>query len=77
MFTLFARARLGSGPLGYGVLLAVIAAGGLAAGRVIPAVGAGPALRAELVLEALSYLGLLLTRSPVRRPRCWPSWPRT
>ncbi len=68
VFTLFARARLGSGPLGYGVLLAVIAAGGLpgglAAGRVIPAVGAGPALRAELVLEALSYLGLLLTRSP-------------
>jgi predicted MFS family arabinose efflux permease len=69
VFALFARVRLGTGPLGYGVLLAVIAAGGLlgglAAGRVISAVGAGPALRAELVVEALSYLGLLLTRAPV------------
>ena len=69
VLVLFARVRLGTGPLGYGLLLAVIAAGGLAgglaAGRVTAALGAGTALRAELILEALTYPGLLLTRSPV------------
>ena len=69
VFALFARVRLGTGPLGYGVLLAVMAAGGLlgglAAGRVISAVGAGTALRVDLVVEALTYVGLLLTRDLV------------
>jgi predicted MFS family arabinose efflux permease len=69
VFVLFARVRLGTGPLGYGLLLAVMAAGGLlgglAAGRVTAAVGAGTALRGELVVEVLTYLGLLLTRDPV------------
>jgi MFS family permease len=69
VFALFARVRLGTGPLGYGVLLAVMAAGGLlgglAAGWVISAVGAGTALRVDLVVEALTYVGLLLTRDPV------------
>jgi predicted MFS family arabinose efflux permease len=68
VFALFARVRLGTGPLGYGVLLAVMAAGGLlgglAAGWVISAVGAGTALRVDLVVEALTYVGLLLTRDP-------------
>jgi Na+/melibiose symporter-like transporter len=66
---LFTRVRLGTGPLGYGLLLAVMAAGGLvgglAAGRVTSAIGAAPALRAGLVVEALTYAGLLLTRDPV------------
>jgi MFS family permease len=69
VFVLFARVRLGTGPLGYGLLLAVMAAGGLvgglAAGRVTAAIGAGTALRADLVVEALTYAGLLLTRDPV------------
>jgi predicted MFS family arabinose efflux permease len=69
VFVLFARVRLGTGPLGYGLLLAVMAAGGLAgglaAGRVTSAIGAGTALRADLAVEALTYAGLLLTRDPV------------
>lgn len=69
VFVLFARVRLATGPLGYGLLLAAVAAGGLlgglAAGRVTSAVGPGPALRVELAVEALTYLGLLLTRDPV------------
>ena len=68
VFVLFARVRLGTGPLGYGLLLAVMAAGGLAgglaAGRVTSAIGAGTALRVELAVEALTYAGLLLTRDP-------------
>ncbi|HEX9358370.1 MAG TPA: MFS transporter, partial [Streptosporangiaceae bacterium] len=69
VFVLFARIRLGTGPLGYGMLLAVMAAGGLAgglaAGRVTPAIGAATALRADLVVEAFTYAGLLLTHDPV------------
>ena len=69
VFVLFARVRLGTGPLGYGLLLAVMAAGGLAgglaAGRVTSAIGAGTALRVDLAAEALTYAGLLLTRDPV------------
>jgi len=69
VFVLFARVRLGTGPLGYGLLLAVLAAGGLvgglAAGRVTSAIGAGTALRVDLVVEAVTYAGLLLTRDPV------------
>jgi predicted MFS family arabinose efflux permease len=69
VFVLFARVRLGTGPVGYGLLLAVMAAGGLAgglaAGRVTSAIGTGTALRVDLVVEALSYVGLLLIRDPV------------
>jgi predicted MFS family arabinose efflux permease len=69
VFVLFARVRLGTGPVGYGLLLAVMAAGGLAgglaAGRVTSAIGTGTALRVDLVVEALSYAGLLLIRDPV------------
>jgi predicted MFS family arabinose efflux permease len=69
VFVLFARVRLGTGPLGYGLLLAVMAAGGLAgglaAGRVTSAIGAATALRVDLVVEAFTYAGLLLTRDPV------------
>lgn len=69
VFVLFARVRLGTGPPGYGLLLAAVAVGGLlgglVAGRVTSAVGPGTALRVELAVEALTYLGLLLTRDPV------------
>ncbi len=69
VFVLFARVRLGTGPIGYGLLLAGMAAGGLAgglaAGRVTSAIGAGTALRVDLAVEALTYAGLLLTRDPV------------
>jgi predicted MFS family arabinose efflux permease len=69
VFVLFARVRLGTSPVGYGLLLAVMAGGGLAgglvAGRVTDALGAGTALRVELVAEALIYPSLLLTRNPV------------
>jgi MFS family permease len=69
VFVLFARVRLGTGPVGYGLLLAVMAAGGLAgglaAGRVTSAIGTGTALRVDLVVEAVSYTGLLLIRDPV------------
>ena len=69
VFVLFARIRLGAGPLGYGMLLGVMAAGGLAgglaAGRVTSAIRAATALRADLVVEAFTYAGLLLTRDPV------------
>jgi predicted MFS family arabinose efflux permease len=69
VFVLFTRVRLGTGPLGYGLLLAFVAVGGLlgglVAGRVTSAAGPGTALRVELVVEALTYLGLLLTRDPV------------
>jgi predicted MFS family arabinose efflux permease len=69
VFVLFARVRLGASPFGYGLVLAVMAAGGLAggliAGRVTAALGAGAALRAELAVETLTYPGLLVTRNPV------------
>jgi predicted MFS family arabinose efflux permease len=57
VFVLFARVRLAAVAAG-GLL------GGLAAGRVTSAVGPGTALRVELAVEALTYLGLLLTRDP-------------
>jgi predicted MFS family arabinose efflux permease len=52
--------------VGYSLLLAAVASGGLIggllAGRVVAAIGAGTALRVELAVETLSYLGLLLIR---------------
>jgi predicted MFS family arabinose efflux permease len=66
VFVLIARVRLGIGPVGYSLLLAAVASGGLIggllAGRVVAAIGAGTALRVELAVETLSYLGLLLIR---------------
>jgi MFS family permease len=69
VFVLVARVRLGVGPLGYGLLLAATAIGGIAGGllahRVIAAIGAGWVLRAEMIVEILTYLGLALTRSAI------------
>jgi MFS family permease len=69
VFVLAARARFGTGPSGYGLLLAASAAGGLAGGlladRAARSAGAGWVLRAEMVVETFTYLGLALTRSAV------------
>jgi predicted MFS family arabinose efflux permease len=67
VFVLAARARFGTGPSGYGLLLAASAAGGLAGGllaaRAVGSAGAGWVLRAEMIVETFTYLGLALTRS--------------
>ena len=69
VFVLVARVRLGDGPLGYGLLLAASAVGGVTGGllahRAISAIGAGWVLRAEMIVEILTYLGLALTRSAI------------
>jgi MFS family permease len=69
VLVLIVRERLRAGPLGYSMLLTVIAAaglaGGLAAGRVVTRFGRTRVLRTEMVSEALTHAGLLVTRSPV------------
>ncbi len=69
VFVLVARVRLGVGPLGYGLLLATSAIGGIAGGlladRAISAIGAGWVLRVEMIVEILTYLGLATTRSAI------------
>jgi MFS family permease len=69
VFVLVARVRLGVGPLGYGLLLAASAVGGIAGGllaeRAVRAIGAGWVLRAEMTVEILTYLGLALTHSAI------------
>jgi MFS family permease len=65
---LYARDRLGLGAVGYGVLLATGAVGGLLGTAVVSRLearlGAGPLLRAGLVVEAATHLVLALTRTP-------------
>jgi MFS family permease len=69
IMVLIAQDRLGVGPVGYGILLAVVAVGGivgaLIAPRVARALGAGTVLRVGLVVEALTHLGLALARHVV------------
>jgi predicted MFS family arabinose efflux permease len=69
VMVLVAQERLGLGPLGYGVLLAAMAVGGIAASfsaeRVIGRIGAAAALRAGLVIEASTQLVLALARVPL------------
>jgi MFS family permease len=69
VLVLYAQQRLGLGPVGYGVLLVAIAVGGviggLTAGRVIAAIGAGTALRLGMIIEVVHNLGLALTRNVV------------
>ncbi len=69
VFVLAARARFGTGPSGYGLLLAASAAGGLAGGllasRAAGSIGAGWVLRGELAVETFTYPGLALTRSAI------------
>jgi MFS family permease len=69
VMVLVAQERLGLGPIGYGVLLAAMAVGGIAASacaeRVIGRIGAATALRAGLVIEASTQLVLALAKVPV------------
>jgi MFS family permease len=69
VFVLVARVRLGLGPVGYGLLLGASAIGGVAGGlladQAVSAIGAGWVLRAEMIVETLTYLGLALTRSAI------------
>jgi MFS family permease len=69
VLVLIVRERFCAGPLGYSALLTVIAvaglAGGLAAGAIVARFGRVRVLRVEMISEALTHAGLLLTRSPV------------
>lgn len=66
VFVLYAKQRLGLGPTGYGLLLTASAVGGLVgtgyAARLETRFGAGALLRAGLVVEGLTHVGLAVTR---------------
>jgi MFS family permease len=68
IWVLWARERLGVRGVGFGVLVAAYAAGGLLgttlAGRLEAGLGAAVLLRAGLVVEALCQLSLALARRP-------------
>jgi MFS family permease len=67
ILVLYAQQRLGLGPLGYGLLLAVMAVGGVVGtatvSRLESRFGAATLLRAGLVVEAATDLSLGITRS--------------
>ena len=69
IMVLYAQERLGLGPVGYGVLLACLAIGGisasLVAGRVVGWLGPATTMRIGLLIEASMHLVLALTRSPL------------
>jgi MFS family permease len=69
IMVLYAQERLGLGPVGYGLLLACVAIGGIAAslvaGRVIGWLGPATTMRIGLLIEASTHLVLALTTSPV------------
>ncbi|NAZ81749.1 MFS transporter [Kineococcus sp. R8] len=68
VLVLYATQRLGLGPVGYGWIATVSAAGGivgtLAYGRITRRVSLGDLLRVGLVVETLTHLALALTTSP-------------
>jgi len=69
ILVLYAQERLGLGPVGYGVLIACTAIGGIAASlvaeRVVGWLGPATTMRIGLVIEASTHLVLALTRSPL------------
>lgn len=69
ILVLIAQDRLGLDSVGYGLLVAAMAVGGIAGGlvaaRVIRLLGPGTTLRIGFILEALTHLGLALTRSAI------------
>ncbi|HEV2779812.1 MAG TPA: MFS transporter [Actinophytocola sp.] len=69
IMVLVAQERLGLGSVGYGILLAGTAVGGIIGGLIAPRVvrrlGPGTVFRLDLVVEALTQLGLALTRDAV------------
>lgn len=68
VLVLYATRRLGLGEVGFGLVTTVEAAGGLvgilAYGRLTRAVSLTTIMRAGLLVETLTHLGLALTRSP-------------
>jgi MFS family permease len=68
VLVLYAEQRLGLGPVGYGLLTTVAAAGGLLGtgmyGRVTRRVSLGNLMRVGLIIETLTHLTLALTTSP-------------
>lgn len=68
VLVLYARDRLGLGPVGYGAVTATIAAGGVVAtvgyGALTRRVSLGNLMRIGLVVETLTHLALALTTAP-------------
>jgi predicted MFS family arabinose efflux permease len=68
VLVLYATERLGLGAVGFGLLSTVSAAGGLvgigAYGWITHRVSLGNVMRAGLIIETLTHLGLALTSSP-------------
>jgi predicted MFS family arabinose efflux permease len=66
---LYAQERLGLGSVGFGLLVATVAVGGIAAGavaeRVIGWLGPATTMRLGLVVESSTHLVLALARSPL------------
>lgn len=69
IFVLFAQERLGLGPVGYGVLMASVAVGGVAgslvAERLAGWLGAGTTMRLGLLIEAVSPGVIAFSREPL------------
>lgn len=68
-FVLIAQDRLGLGEVGYGVILAVEALGGVAGGlladRINRGIGPGTALLLDNLLYAIAFFGIALSRDPI------------
>lgn len=69
ILVLYAQERLGLGPVGYGVLIASLAIGGIAASlvaeRVVGRLGPATTMRVGLLIEASTHLVLALTSKPL------------
>jgi MFS family permease len=69
IMVLFAQERLGVGPAGYGILIAMYGVGGIlgsvAARRVIGRLGAGRTLRVAVIIEAATPAAIALTSEPI------------
>jgi MFS family permease len=69
ILVLYAQVRLGLGPVGYGMLIACLAIGGISASllaeRMVGRLGPATTMRVGLLIEALTHLVLALTSSPL------------
>jgi MFS family permease len=69
VLVLYSQERLGLGSTGFGVLMACLAVGGIAASlvaeRIVGRLGPATTMRVGLLIEAATHLGLALTRSPL------------
>jgi predicted MFS family arabinose efflux permease len=68
VLVLYAQQRLGLGPVGFGLMMTVSAAGGLVGtglyGWITRRVSLGNVMRAGLIIETLTHLALAVTTSP-------------